>query len=106
MRQIVSLNASPVPDKVFRVDLDTQLYTGYKEFTPRSVVLHPDQFMERRFSDVLPMAIAEGVDHAIFSAKQGMPVAFDCAVFRQWVTVWVIEHAGAAYLNCRVRRHA
>ena len=105
-RRVVSTHASPVPDKVFKVDLETRLYTGYKEFTPRSVILRPDQFMERRVTDVLPAGTAEGIDRAIHAAKEGKPVVFDCAVFGHWATVWTIAHNGSAYLNCTVRRRA
>lgn len=99
-----TVSSSPVADKVFRLDPATALYTGYKEFTPRSIKLDPEQFMEKVFTDVLPRNVADSMDRAIFNAKRHYATStFTCAVFGHWVKCHVIVRE-QAHVNCTVLR--
>jgi len=83
--RIATPAASPVPEMVFRIDPDSLRYNGYKEFTPDSLPVQPDQFMERRIYDVVPATVAEMAARAIFKARrEAVAESYGVAVFGRW----------------------
>jgi hypothetical protein len=97
--------ASPVADKVFKIDPISGRYVGYKEFTPNSVVLAPHQFLDQKYTDVLPTNVAQSMARSIWTAQRHQRVsAFSCSVLGQWVHCHTVMHDALAHIQVTVRK--